>query len=304
MPNIDIMFETGKIASYKSYMHSNFTHKINMRQLFCKFGFHLDKILNAGFKQHNLMLSFLENVGLKRIKLICQLTFKQIRESDPDTIPLFGSKLDKTTPKNPKAIKTLQIKETEFSTRNPLLSSLAKITDFRQTFHINSAYFFQYGKHPKQNTLTKLDDELTMKSKQQIEIITGQQITQNAYITLCKNMHNQIQELKREKGNEPHCNNAIEILLHKPKNNNLILAIQQNNKSSARLARLSILKNYPGATKNTASKFNKESIKVTPEQLAKAALMSFKLPLGPVIRNFNFRTVTRQILSEKIIAKI
>ena len=268
------------------------------------FGFYMDEILHSGYKQHNLMLSLLENLGFKRIKLICQLTFKQIRQSDTDTIPLFGSKLDNSTPKNPKAIKTLNIKQTEFSTRNPTLRCLSNITDFIQTFHINSIHFFQHGIHPETNPLNKIDDNLTIKSKKQLETLVRKPIPQEAYILLCHNIKRQIQELKTDTENNLDYQNFMEIILHKPKSNNLIQALQRNTKSAARLARLAILKKYPSATQITAQKFAKESIRVSPEQLAKATLMSFKLPLGPAIRNYNFRNATRQILNEKVLAKI
>ena len=78
----------------------------------------------------------------------------------------------------------------------------------------------------------------------------------------------------------------------------------QNDKSTSRLTRQAILKTYPDATNNTTKQFHKEGLNFTPDQLKKATQISFKMPLGPAIRNFNFRLVTRQVMSDKVIGKI
>ena len=98
-------------------------------------------ILNSGIKQHNLSIFLLENLGLKRLKIIFKQIFQIIRDSNPKQIPLFGSLWDTTMPTKPTAIGKLKIKPNEFSTINPIYSNIANISDIRQTFEVNSAVF-------------------------------------------------------------------------------------------------------------------------------------------------------------------
>ena len=80
--NLDILIATGKLNSYRSYMHSNHSHKLEIRNLLQKFGFNLHNLLNAGIKQHNLALCLLDHLGLTRLRIIFKQTFDQIRNSN------------------------------------------------------------------------------------------------------------------------------------------------------------------------------------------------------------------------------
>ena len=164
VPSIDILLSTGKIISYKSYMHSNHMHKNNIRELIDKFGFKLEHMINSGHKMQNLLLCLLDSLGLERLKTICKKAFQIIKENNPTELPLFGSRLDNTLAKNPKATKKLRVKTEEFSTRNPIFKAFAPITDIRQTFEVNSVNFFKYGIQTIATPTTDINGEYTILS--------------------------------------------------------------------------------------------------------------------------------------------
>ena len=88
----------GKVVSYKSYMHSEYCYKGDLRALLENMGFRLKDQLNAGIKINNMFLNLLDKIGLTRLKIIVQETFRVIGLTRPYHIPVLGNEADPNLP--------------------------------------------------------------------------------------------------------------------------------------------------------------------------------------------------------------
>ena len=118
VPNLFNIIQAGKITSYKSYLHSGYAYKKDIRKLLINFGLDMKQILNSGIKIQNMFLNLLNHIGLTRLAIIRKITFETIDITRPNHEPILGNLADPNLPKLPKAIRSLKIKSNEFTIRN------------------------------------------------------------------------------------------------------------------------------------------------------------------------------------------
>ena len=257
-------------------------------------------MINVGPKLQALFLNALETIGLKRLSLIAKTAFSIIQKTrNAHHIPILGNSLDPNLSKNPKSARSLIIRNGEFTIRNSMFKPLARIRDIRQIVVNKMSYFFKYKHHINLNQGNNIDEEFAVQTKENIDMMTGQTLTNTQYKMSCKNIKILINNLRRNDIN--FVQNFIE---NKPENNSMILAIEMGNKNIQKLAIEAQRKCIQGGSVRVARAFKKSGINIEPEEIAKATLAAFKLHTGPRVRNFNFNFITRQLCTENIVAKI
>ena len=115
VPNVFNIIQAGKIASFKSYLHSKFKYKVYLRQLFKELGFELKNVLNIGEKLQNMTINLLDQLGMTRFAIIMKTTFSIIDQSRPNHIPILGNLEDRNLPRFPEALSSLKLRENKFT---------------------------------------------------------------------------------------------------------------------------------------------------------------------------------------------
>ena len=298
VPNIYNIIEAGKVASYKSYIHSKYCYKVHLREVIKSLGFNLTDMLNVGIKLQNLFLNLLDKIGLSRLAIITKKTFDIIGQTRPHHIPILGNEADPNLPKNPKSLSSLKYRSGEFTFRNPLFKPLTNIRDLRNIVINQFAHKIQYKTNIPSNKINEIDDSLIVVPPRDLSNLCGKSLSMSEYNKICQKLKQIITNLKTKN------KNFMELFLKEPDNNTLILAIESGNKKTNRLAIRAQQINYDQGTLRTARKFNKEGILLQPNDLAKATSAAFKLKVGPKIRNYSFKYTTRSLITEHRLAKI
>ena len=102
---------------------------------------------------------------------------------------------------NPKSIRSLNFSPTEFTIRNPNYISLTQIKDIRQIVVCKFSFFLKYKYWIETDQGNDIDQEFAVLPLRNLRVITGHQINNEEYLSICRKIKILITNLRKENSN-------------------------------------------------------------------------------------------------------
>ena len=110
----------------------------------------------------------------------------------------MGNKADPNLSMNPKWIRSLNFSSTEFTIRNPDYISLAQIKDIRQIVVRKFSFFLKYKYWIETDQGNDIDQEFAVLPLRNLRVITGNQINDEEYLSICRKIEILITNLRKD----------------------------------------------------------------------------------------------------------